>query len=309
MRRMKKGGSLIWLVCAYLLFPFSASAIGQITEPIEIGNALREKVYEEKVTIINTESSQAIINLSAEGDIAAWTRFFTTSQGTDNITSIEVPAKSSIDIVARFTIPAGKPNGLYGGVIAVAKTAGEFQSPDESGSSVAQRVERSVSIEIKDEEELDFDASIIPEKYDYMQGEPLKIRIIYDNRSNIEVAPQITFKIKQGESTIYSAIFPYPESEMPVAPFSLQEIPPLEIPISNLANGKYEATFRMSQGDKFSLDKDFTFSVGMVKAAADTKTDRGIDPSISIPIAVLAIAAIYILPAWNARRKKQKENG
>lgn len=293
----------------YLLPPLGALAIGQITAPIEIKNALRTKMYEESVTVINTEMSKAVIDLSAEGDIAGWTRFYSDSKSQDNITSIEIPAMTKTSIVARITVPAGKPNGTYTGTISVSKKAGEFQSTEESGSSVSQKVDRDVRIDVQDAEQVNFDASIIPEKYDLTKDETLKVRIIYDNRSNVEIAPQISFKIGSGDQVIYNAIFPYPESEEKVQPGAIKEIAPLEIPLSALQNGKYEAAFKMEESDKFSLDKDFTFSVGMVKAAStaqDTEDKSTGNGQELLPLAFLAILAIYLLPPLYARVKKRR---
>lgn len=282
-----------------ILIPSHVWAIGQVTEPINITNALREKVYNETMNVVNTESSTSTIKLSAEGDIAGWVRFYKNAADKDNITDIEVPAGSRIEVIARITVPAGTANGKYQGYISVSKKAADFSAgAEDSGNAVAQKIDREVSVEVKDNEEFDFDTSLIPEKYDLMQGELLKIRIIHDNRGNTEIKPQIDFKIKQGEDIIYSAIFPYPENQPGVGANSLFEIPAIEIPLSNFATGKYEAVFKISQADKLSIDKDFTFSVGMVKAA--NTTTNGTDSNrvwqaAKLFLSIIAIAYIAFL--------------
>lgn len=291
-----------------LLIPSHVWAIGQVTEPINITNALREKVYNETMNVVNTESSVSTIGLSAEGDIAGWVRFYKNVADTDNITDIEIPAGARMEIIARITIPAGTSNGKYQGYISVSKKLGNFSGgAEESGNAVAQKIDREVNVEVKDNEEFAFDTSLIPEKYDLMQGESLKIRIIHDNRGNTGIRPQIDMKIKQGESTIYSAIFPYPENQPAVGANSLFEIPALEIPLSNFTTGKYEAVFKISQADKLSIDKDFTFSVGMVKAASATdRTDsNGIWQAAKIFLLIIAIAYVAFL-VRNKIARKQK---
>jgi len=121
--------------------------------------------------------------------------------------------------------------------------------------------------------------SIIPKTYDLSQGDFLSIRVQYDNRSNVDIRPQIDFKIADGGAIVYSAIFPYPENLPGVKPSAIYEIPVLEIPTSNLKNGNYRAVIRFSEGEKFSLDKEFGFSVGMVKGASATTADTGISGS------------------------------
>jgi len=310
MRKSAKGGIVFLLALVGLLSPIGAFAIGQITAPIEIKNALRTKTYEESITVINTEMSKAIIDISAEGDIAGWTRFYSDSKSQDNITSIEIPAMTKTSIVARITVPDGKPNGTYSGIISVSKKAGEFRSSEESGSSVSQKVDRDVTIDVQDNEQVSFDASIIPEKYDLTKDDTLKIRVIYDNQSNVEIAPQITFRIKSGDQALYNAIFPYPENEGKVQPGTIKEITSLEIPLSTLQDGKYEAGFKMEEGSKFSLDKDFTFSIGMVKAASTTESTKNTsrnDGRDLLPLAFLAILGIYLLPPLYTRFKKHRQ--
>ncbi|MDD3006894.1 MAG: hypothetical protein PHX30_04955 [Candidatus Pacebacteria bacterium] len=285
-------------LAALSLFPFQTHAIGQVTEPIDIKNALREKPYNETIAITNTESSNSTIQLSAEGDIAGWTRFYKNAQDTDNITSIEVPAGSKINVIARFIVPAGIPNGSYQGFVSVSKKAGDFANDTEnSGSSVSQKIDREVTVEVNDIENVAFDASIIPETYDLNQGQSLKIRVIYDNQGNVEITPQISLKIKQGDNTVYSAIFPYPDNQPKAGPYSLFEIPALEIPTSQLQNGKYDAVFTIAEGEKYSIDKDFRFSIGMVKAAstsAPSSTDYPLGVS-QFTIVLATVFAIYLI--------------
>lgn len=290
--------SFAFTVISLLLLPSSAHAIGQITEPIDIKNALREKTYNETITAVNTESTASTIQLSAEGDIAGWVRFYKNAKDTDNIIDVEVSANSRIDVIAKFTIPTGTPNGSYHGNVSVFKKAGESTSDtDGSKSSLSQKIDREITVEVNDTENIIFDASLIPETYDLNQGQSLKIRVIYDNRGNVEIKPQIGLKIKQEENVFYNAVFPYPDSQPGVGPYSIFEIPALEIPTSSLQNGKYNAIFTIAEGNKFSINKDFTFSVGMVKAASTAVTESSIPflRMFRIIIVLIATFALYLI--------------
>lgn len=294
-----------------LALPLGARAIGQITDPIHLTNALREKTYDETLTVVNTDSSASLLQLGAEGDIAQWVSFYRSAPAAESISELEVPAKTSLNLIARFTVPRGTPNGKYQGVVSVSKQMADLESSsEESGNSVSQRIDREVTIEVRDQEEVVFDVSLIPEKFDLVPGELLKIGVIYDNRSNIAISPQIHMKIMQGEDTLYSAIFPYPENAAPVGPNSLFEIPALEIPTSNLGNGKYEALFTLSQGDSYALDKDFTFSLGLVKSAVASANNlpdaKGGWPLLKIGSLLLISSALYLLANPRIRLFRRK---
>lgn len=295
-----------------LLLPSNAHAIGQITEPIDIKNALREKIYNETITVVNTESAASTIQLSAEGDIASWVRFYKNAKDTNNITDVEVPANSRIDVITKFTIPAGTPNGSYHGNVGVFKKAGDSADDTEgSKSSLSQKIDREITVEVNDTENIIFDASLIPETYDLNQGQSLKIRVIYDNRGNVEIKPQIGLKIKQKEGVFYSAVFPYPDNQPGVGPYSIFEIPELEIPTSSLQNGKYKATFTIVEGNKFSINKNFTFSLGMVKAAnTAVVASSGAYPlgvSQATIVLITALALYLILRSTIRKNFKRRE--
>ncbi len=295
----------------FLLFPSRSQAIGQVTEPISIEKALREMAYNEIMTVVNTESSIANIKLSAEGDIAGWTRFYKNATDTDNITDITISAGGKDEIFARFIVPDGTPNGTYKGNISVSKLSSDYKGEEgESGNSVTQKIDREVTIEVSDEEYISFDTSVIPETYDLSSGNILRVRIIHDNRSNVMINPQIAVKIQQEGSAIYSAIFPYPDNQPEVNPYSIYEIPALEIPTSNLGIGGYDALLTISQGDDLSIEKDFRFSLGTVMAAstaAAAPADQDSSDAIRWMMIVIAGLALYIIFRIRTRRNKRFE--
>lgn len=245
-----------------------ALAIGQITEPIDIKDALRGQAVTATLTLLNSEDKEVTYELKAEGQIVDWASFYKIDDKklASPITRLQIPAKSYIDATVEFSVPGDAPNGEYTGVVAVLSVPEELKDTSESSSNVSQRVDREVTITVSDKEVIDFDVSVIPAKYDMEEKEPLKIRIIYDNRGNISLDPQVQVKIKQNDQTFFNAIFPYPESETAVKPGTLQEIPALEIPTTNLANGKYTAELEFLYKGASRLKKDFSFSTGAAAA-------------------------------------------
>jgi uncharacterized membrane protein len=302
----------------FLLLPFlpsvpRASAIGQITEPIVINDALRKMSYEETLSIINTETVATDISLSAEGEIAGWVGFFDPAQPANSIEKISLAPGEKKGVLARFTIPESAPNKAYAGTVSVSGKPGEYQgNTTDSGSTVTQKIDRQVTINVSDQENVKFDANLIPTSYDLAPGENLRIRVQYDNQGNIDIKPQIDLKIRSGEQVIYSAIFPYPDSVPAVKPGAISEIPALEIPTSSLANGKYQAAFKITQGEKLSLDKDFTFAIGAVKGASTvTKNDwasllGNMDPKVRALGAMATILAFIFLLRKVLNRSKNK---
>jgi hypothetical protein len=143
---------------------------------------------------------------------------------------------------------------------------------------------------------------------DRLAGQALQVRVVYDNRSNVEISPQISLKIKKGETAVYTAIYPYPENQPKVRPGTLLEIPALFLPTANLENGKYEAQFELAEQDKFSLRKDFTFSLGEVQAASSAAENPASAPPSLLPWAFAAVGSIYLLPFLYARLRKRRQS-
>jgi hypothetical protein len=290
----------------------SALAIGQITEPIDIKDALRGQEVTATLTLLNSGEGQAAFDVKAEGQIAAWASFYKIEDKKleSPVTRLFIPAKSYLDATVKFTVPTDAPNGKYTGVIAVMSVPVELKETGTTSSNVSQRVDRQVSITVSDKEVVSFDVSVIPDKYDFALGEPLKIRIIYDNHGNTSIDPQVQVKIKNDEQTFYNAIFPYPESETAVRSGSQQEIPALEIPITNLADGNYWAELDFLYKGESRLKKQFSFTIGTKSKepgkvlGASTLMDNLKDNWWVAVLAVVVILAIVAVLIFSRRAKK-----
>lgn len=315
MKNLVNKTALFLAAIAIIFIPQNVHAIGQITDPIKITDAMRGQSYVETITIVNSNKQTSQINLSAIEDIGKWVKFYENSKSQNEISFISVPAQSKKDVIAKISIPESTPNGNYAGHIRVATEPIDFKN-SESGNSVAQGVDREVKIEVSDKENLIFNISVIPESYDISKGEPLKVRIIYDNQGNVDIAPQIDFRIKNGDKTVYDTIYPYPSNQTKVNPKSIFEIPALEIPTSALDTGKYKAYLTFSDGDKYSKDQDFNFSIGTVKSDNTVNNKNNItvsytSPETSWPVVGLMIVFAVIISLisifiYNSMRRKNK---
>lgn len=244
----------------FTLLPFSASAIGQVTEPIHIKNGLKGEEIREALFLINTEKEDVEVELMADGQVKDWIKFSTDHSGTIN--KIMIPSGSQINAFAHIQIPKETPNGEYRGNISVIKTGNSMDDGKENISSILQKIDREITIRVSGDEFIHFAVSVIPDKYDFTAGEPLDIRFIYDNQGNTSIQPQIQLKVIKDENVIHKVIYPFPENIPSIKPSSQYEIPSIEIPTTIMENGKYLAKIEFLNNGKSYLEKEFTFSVG-----------------------------------------------
>lgn len=252
---------ITFLFIILLSCPLTSQAIGQVTSPIIISDALPGEAYEERMTVIGASNASTQINISAEGQIKEWVSFYKPEDLNNSIKMVSLKAGEMIELTAKFNIPLSAAKGEYDGYISVSQVASENNFKNESGSSVTQKIDREVKIIVNTEEKINFNVSIIPETYDLTMGDPLKIRIIYDNQGNMEISPSIRLKLQNDDQTYYSVIFPYPENTPAVKPRAQYEIKTLEIPTTGYPRGKYIVSLDFYNYDTLSLSKDFYFNL------------------------------------------------
>ena len=250
-------------IILFFIFPLSVGAIGQITKPIEIEEAIRGEEVEQLVLIMNTNDNEIIFNLDVTGDMAEWTDFFESTESEEPFEGISIPANTNLSILARFKIPEDIPNGTYQGLINITEEPKEADPEATSTAQVSLKISRAVSIMVSDQENIELSINLIPDKFNYNLGENIKARVIYHNEGNIMLSPQLRVQIGQGNDIFYDLIHPYPEGESPVRSLSKYEIPQLEIPLNNLQKGKYFLkTIALHKAEPIN-EKTFIFSVDM----------------------------------------------
>ncbi len=275
---IKKILSLIAILVSALLFSYPSIifGIGQMTEPIIIENARQGEVFEETLYLLNTEKTETVFKITAENDIADWVKFYDPENPKTRIEKITIPQNSRYEIIAKFSIPKGTPNGEYLGTISIATYSENEKSEEKVSTTVSQKIDREVRITVVDQEEINLKTSIIPEKYSLKKGEPLKIRFIYDNQSNIKIRPQIQLKLEKNGKTEYNAIYPFSEELKSVNSFSMKEIIPLEIQTTGLEDGKYLAKISIIVNEENKYEYHFSFTLGDINAGAE-KSKSNID--------------------------------
>jgi len=313
---MNKSKLLISTLCLIFIFGLTINvlAIGQVTEPIVITNALRGQDITDTLTLLGSENKEVTYGLRADGQIAGWATFYKIDDKelTQPITEIKIPASAYLDATVKFSIPKDAPNGEYKGEVVVSYTPTVASTSDQKSSTVSQEIGRDVSITVSDKEMVKLDASVIPEKYNYTKDELLNIRIIYDNQSNISLTPQAQIKIKNKEQTVYSVIYPYPDSEPAVKTLTQHEIPTIKIPLTNLTDGDYIVGISFLHNNQSVLEKKFSFTVSSIKMVSTNKIIDLIQNNLRwwlwLIVIILIVSAIVFFRKSSKLKKDLEKN-
>ena len=303
---LKKFRIFVFISAAFLVLPISASALGQMTQPIKITDALRGQQIHQEIIAVNGEAKAISVIFTGGGQIKDWVKFYKPQDLKNSVATTTIEAKTNLNMTAVFSIPADVANGEYTGVVSVTSVPAAAEKTDQSSASMTQKIDREVTITVSDTEVISLAASVIPKTYDLSAKESLSVRVIYDNQSNISLSPSISFKIKNDDDkTVYNVIYPYPEGEPAVNPRAIHEIPALEIPTMTLANGKYVASLEFRRGDKTILEKQFGFSVGLYRGGGGFLSKVNLTAlKNSWQEIALALAALILVAAFAFGRKK-----
>lgn len=250
------------------VLPQTSLAIGQMTKPIVIENVLRSQEVTAILYLVNSGDKELTYQLKTEGEIANWASFYKIDdENLENpITEILISPQSKIEAVVKFTIPQDTPNGEYTGEVVIISAPTKDKETGKMIVSVSEMIGREVSITVTDKEIIKFETTIIPLKYGVANGEPLKIKVIYDNQGNVSIKPDIQLKITQISTgkIVQNVIYPYPENETAVKPFERREFPNLiEWLTAGQENGKYRAEIKVLLNGKVIEEESFRFDIGV----------------------------------------------
>lgn len=138
-------------------------------------------------------------------------------------------------------------------------------------------------------------ATVTPNKYNFSDYENMAVGVIYDNRGNVPLEPQVQVDVKKWNDVIYSFTYPYPEDLPPIKPGSQIETSNIEVPIATLDRGDYSAEFSFYQDGKIILKKNLNFSVvgsGAILGVSDFNLNH-IWPQLSAAALVLLISLYW----------------
>lgn len=239
----------------------NALALGLVADPIIVENVLRGNEVWDTMTIINNNNAEIVYELGSQGEIENWVSFYQKDSLDQEITEVSISPNNRYEVAVKLSVPEDMPNGEYSGQLFVKQKPKEQSG--ENVMAVAQMLSKEVLITVSDEEIIDFEASIIPGEFDYKEGEAISIRVIYYNHGNVQIKPQFGLKIKKidTQETVLNVIYPYPENEPAVSPYSSYEIPAIEVSTNGFEDGKYRAEIAISVND-YVVEDDFKFNIG-----------------------------------------------
>jgi len=247
-----------------MMFGENAKGLSIISEPLIIHNALRGTELVEVFTVLNSDSQEMTYRLFTEGEIAPWITFYSENDKVleNPIQEIQLPSNQGAKILVKIRIPEDIPNGTYRGKMVIAGEPGASDSGFSAG--VSTRLEREIEIEVTDEEIISFKTRIIPRKYLIPTGEPLQIKVIYLNKGNVYIKPDLHLKITDSAGkVVHNAIYPYPEDELPVKPFEKKVFENLiGWQTYGQPKGRYKAEVKILLDGEEYEKKEFSFKVG-----------------------------------------------
>ena len=305
-------GALI--VLGFFIFGILAQAIGQLTEPIVVKNAIRGYEFDETLTVINTDYTEQAVHFNTEGDIEGWATFYDPDEPATATDIILIPARTTKEVTAHFKVPDDAANGEYAGLVNVEIQPDENSVSSDTSVNLRQSIGRQVDITVTDQEDINLDVSIIPIEYSIPAGEPLDVKIVYYNRGNVVVKPDVEIrvyqKINDEEVVYYHVIHPYPDNMDGARPQAEQEIPVISIPVSpdvKAGNALAEFTFHVNNEEVYN--ETIKFSTG-ITAGTDSAGDSQAKPASRLGAVYLAIIALFVILAITAvimlRNKKGK---
>jgi len=301
-----KNSLKVVMVVSAILFalPVLTYAIGQMTGDIVVKNARRGQVIVENVILISEKTDQTY-TIGAEGDIAEWIKFYVSTDSTEAISKMTLPANKNTTAIAKITVPDDVRNGTYKGTIAIGRPSSDQKNTKDVGVVVNQQISRRVEITVTDKEEYMAEVSIIPERYDLKPGDPLSIRAVYRNSGNVLISPKLQVKIRKAEmdsKALSDVTLGYPASLEPIKPLATGEATYV-VPTNGLADGKYFAAVAALQGDVVLTEQEFRFTISEsaqepgVPAAKTTGTNQ-------TAMYVVVGAGIVLIAILAIRRKK-----
>lgn len=272
---MIKKIAFLTLFAALIIADSTVLAIGQMSEPIVVNDALKGQEIKDTISVTNSEDRVLEVKIQAEGQIVDWTTFYAIEDKelANPITELTLPARGSAKAIVLLRVPDDAPNGTYKGVIAaISKLTEKTQSSANDGTAnVLQKIDREVTITVSGKEIVKLEAAVLPLTYGIPAGQKLQVKAIYDNQGNVAVKPDLQLKITNADATsvLHNAIYPYPDNESAVKALERREFPNMiEWQTTGQPEGKYQAFVKVMLDGDVIKEENFQFDIISAQAAA-----------------------------------------
>jgi hypothetical protein len=203
---MKAGSFPISGLCFLIVFilvavpPVNAYGVALGPTELQISDVLRGTSIERSVTLYNLGEAASSIDLTAQGDAAAWTRFYDGNVKGTPITSIDLKARENRPLIIQVSVPSDAANGIYNTTIhAVIKPPEATKS--QLGVSAILEATMTLTMTVTGEQKMEGTVEYITVD-DTEVNFPLPIRVLFKNSGNVAANPKITATISGKSGTI-----------------------------------------------------------------------------------------------------------
>ncbi len=198
-RLLTLGG--IALVSAVLLHSrgVSADGLGVYPAQISVQDAARGAVYYKDLGVLNSESTDLVVEPLREGEVGQWISISTATDRSTPLDKLTVPAQSTTRFLARIQVPETADNGEHGGSLTLQSRGPAAQAEGGQGvSSVYPAVEIDLGVSVSGIQNL---AGRVLDMYtnDTEVNYPLRVTTFFENTGNVDARPQVTVRIKNAK--------------------------------------------------------------------------------------------------------------
>ncbi len=187
------------VLCLAPPLPVAGIGLGVGPSELEIDNAARGGMYDKTIFVFNGNDEDSIFELGTTEEIAGWVSFHNQQNLEDAISQVNIPAKKTVSLTARFTIPTDAAEPVYQAKLLVRSIpSGQEQT---SGNEVLMQMPINVTIKIGGTATIAGTVSAVTAKSSEV-GLPLNIAVDFTNGSNIEIAPTIIAQILKGDNQV-----------------------------------------------------------------------------------------------------------
>lgn len=187
------------VIFAVLLPSVYSFGLGISPSIIRLDNALKGQEYKSSLRISVMSSEDIDVSLEGTGDAGSWIHFYDAIDQTKEISTLKVHANSYSEALVIFKIPEDAANGKYSAKI-LAKKAGE-QGEGDTTMAVSVVSSSVVSIDVTGEQFLKGNVRSITIQ-DVETGQPLRIKVDFENQGNVKATPKIEAKLMQNTNSL-----------------------------------------------------------------------------------------------------------
>lgn len=171
----------------------SSEGIGVYPSMLGFADALRGHEYFGTVGVQNGGPRDHTYRFEVTGDTAPWLTFVSTDR-TSPLAQVDVQPHNSAQVLVKAVVPAGVPNGDYGGTIRVLTTTADRAGAESSGAGVTIGAEVSVFLAVTGTQKIDGQFVDVGAS-NVESGHPLRIQSQLVNTGNVDMNPTIDVDI------------------------------------------------------------------------------------------------------------------